>query len=128
MSAHSPDSAHQGSFLNGFLAGLFAGAAGYFLFGTKKGETVRSKVEQEWNTAKEHLAQKGVIESADMSIRDFFSHFFEKFDLHTQKGSASKVSANQKPKPATKSKSVKPRSKSDEDAASTPKKRIFRNA
>ena len=63
----------EGSFVTGFTVGLFAGAAGFFLFGTKKGETIRSKINAEWDNAKEQLAQEGVISSSDLSIRDMFA-------------------------------------------------------
>lgn len=39
---HEPQ--HQPSFFNGMMVGLVAGAAGYFLFGTKRGRKVRKQL------------------------------------------------------------------------------------
>ncbi|HEX7018134.1 MAG TPA: YtxH domain-containing protein [Patescibacteria group bacterium] len=60
---------HQGSFLSGFTVGLFAGAAGYFLFGTDKGQKLTEKLSDEWESAKERLADEGVIDNPNMSLR-----------------------------------------------------------
>jgi hypothetical protein len=46
---------HQGSFVNGFTVGLFAGALGYFLFGTNKGSKIRSTLVQEWESAQKEI-------------------------------------------------------------------------
>lgn len=55
----------QGSFLNGFTIGLFAGAAGYFLFGTDKGISVRKKLAVEWERAKKDLEKEGVLKEGE---------------------------------------------------------------
>lgn len=49
----------SGSFVTGFTIGLFAGAAGYFLFATDKGQTVRAELVKEWQAAKKKLADEG---------------------------------------------------------------------
>lgn len=66
---------NQGSFLGGLALGIFAGAAGYFLFGTKDGEQVRKKVEKEWQEAKATLVDEGIIKSKDQSIKDLISEW-----------------------------------------------------
>lgn len=66
---------NQGSFLGGLALGLFAGAAGYFLFGTKDGQQVRKKVEKEWQDAKSTLVGEGIIENKDVSIKDLISEW-----------------------------------------------------
>lgn len=77
MSSNSSSS--QGSFLNGFTVGIFAGAVGFFLFGTDKGGKVRQTVVKEWDQAKVHLAKEGVIPSAEVSIRDIFKQVVDMF-------------------------------------------------
>ncbi len=67
----------SGSFLTGFTIGLFAGAAGYFLFGTDRGGKVRSELMEEWENAKEHLMQKGVLDNPQASIRDLIKDTVE---------------------------------------------------
>ena len=68
----------QGSFLTGFSLGLFAGAAGYFLFGTHSGKKVRQDLSKEWDQAKEKLAQDGIIDDPDASLRDVVHKFVAK--------------------------------------------------
>jgi hypothetical protein len=60
----------QGSFLTGFTVGLFAGAAGYFLFGTDRGEKVRSTLQDEWEEAKDKLVDQGVIRDKSVTLRE----------------------------------------------------------
>lgn len=48
----------EGSFLTGFTVGLFAGAAGYYLFATKKGAKLRTQLSQEWQQAQEWWQQQ----------------------------------------------------------------------
>lgn len=59
----SPD---QGSFLNGFVVGLFAGAASYFLFATDKGATVREQLAEEWEQAKGQLTESTGAEAGSL--------------------------------------------------------------
>lgn len=74
----------QGSFLTGFTVGLFAGAAGLFLFGTKDGEKVRRSLNQEWKQAKEKLAEDGVIENKDQTLREIVEGVFKKIQGEMQ--------------------------------------------
>ena len=60
---------NQGSFLTGFTVGLFAGAAGYYLFGTNQGKKITDKLSDEWESAKERLAAEGVIDNPSLSLR-----------------------------------------------------------
>lgn len=116
----------QGSFLNGFTVGLFAGAAGYFLFGTKKGETIRHKISEEWEQAKVQLADQGVIESSDMTIREFLASIIEKssfrdlIDTTNITDSTSKKTAKNQAKPSKSSKTTK--------ETQAPKRRLFKNS
>ena len=59
----------QSSFTTGFTVGLFAGAAGYYLFGTKQGAQLRRQLVQDWEDAKEHLVEEGVIAHSNVSLR-----------------------------------------------------------
>jgi len=43
---------NQGSFVSGLTIGFFAGAAGYFLFGTDKGKKIVKDLEKEWQAAR----------------------------------------------------------------------------
>lgn len=51
----------SGSFLTGFSLGLFAGAAGYFLFATDRGQQVRQDLQAEWAAAHERLVDEGFL-------------------------------------------------------------------
>lgn len=75
---------HQGSFLGGLAVGLFAGAAGYFLFATKDGEQMRKKVEHEWQSAKESLAKDGIIANKDASLSSMISDWLGMAEPKTQ--------------------------------------------
>ncbi|NCN03678.1 MAG: hypothetical protein GW942_01225 [Candidatus Pacebacteria bacterium] len=66
---------NQGSFIGGLALGMFAGAAGYFLFATKDGSTVRKKIEKEWQEAKVVLAEEGVIKDKNVKISDLISNW-----------------------------------------------------
>lgn len=68
----------QGSFLTGFSLGLFAGAFGYLLFGTDRGKKIRTDLSQEWDQAKDKLAQDGIINDPDASLRDVVHEFAAK--------------------------------------------------
>jgi gas vesicle protein len=91
----------QGSFLTGFSLGLFAGAIGYFLFGTDNGKKVRTDLNKEWNEAKEKLAEEGIIEDPHTSFRDMVSAFFNKI-LSVSPTTSGK-------KPVTKKKEILPK-------------------
>jgi gas vesicle protein len=49
----------QGSFLTGFTVGLFAGAAGFFFFGTDQGRRVKTQLAREWQLARNTLPERG---------------------------------------------------------------------
>lgn len=68
----------EGSFLNGFALGIFAGAAGYFLFGTDRGKEVRQDISHEWDEAREKLADEGFISDPDASLRDVINDLLSK--------------------------------------------------
>ena len=51
------NSKDSGSFATGFMLGIAAGALGYFAFGTKKGAGVRKHLQEEWQSARKHLAE-----------------------------------------------------------------------
>lgn len=89
---------NQGSFLGGLALGLFAGAAGYFLFGTKDGEKVRKNIEQEWNSAKGTLAEEGIIKNKEASLKDLISEWLGMAETKSQpnKKKTSKNSAGNK--------------------------------
>ncbi len=50
---------------------MFAGAAGYFLFGTKRGASLLKQLEGEWESAKKQLVDEGIIETGDIKLKDF---------------------------------------------------------
>ena len=58
-----PKNSSQQTFTTGFTLGLFAGVAGYYLFGTDQGKKLRSKLAKEWVVAYDHLRQEGVLEA-----------------------------------------------------------------
>lgn len=63
----------QGSFLTGFTLGLFAGAAGLYLFGTEKGKSVRQRLTSEWQAAQSSMQPSTLAATAapiSHSIRD----------------------------------------------------------
>lgn len=65
----------QGSFIGGLALGMFAGAAGYFLFATKDGSKVRKKIEEEWQEAKVVLAEEGVIKDKNITISELINEW-----------------------------------------------------
>ncbi len=68
--------AEQGSFMVGFTLGIFAGAAGYYLFATENGEKLRKKLTKEWEEAKANMIEEGVIVNNKISLREFLHEFF----------------------------------------------------
>ena len=74
--SNSPYSSDQGGFVAGFSVGLFAGAAGYFLFATPQGAKLRKQLMQEWETAKDYMAKEGVTDGR-ISLREFLQDFFQ---------------------------------------------------
>jgi hypothetical protein len=85
----------QGSFIGGLALGMFAGAAGYFLFATKDGSKVRKKMEGEWKEAKVILAEEGVIKNKDVTISQLVGEWFGLEQNKTIKKKATK-STNKK--------------------------------
>ncbi len=80
----------QGNFLTGFTFGLFAGAAGYFLFGTEKGEQLRLQLAEEWEQAKLDLAESGTIDK-NHSIRDVINLVLTKITENIEAADRSSV-------------------------------------
>lgn len=82
-----------GSFVTGFTVGLFAGAAGYFLFATKRGATLRQTLETEWKSAQAHLLTKGAIEQSSVDLRAAVSRWWQEYVAQptTKKSSTSTV-------------------------------------
>ena len=72
----------QGSFVAGFSVGLVAGAAAYFLFGTEKGAKVRKQLVEEWESAREFMAEEGVHKDQHISLRQFLQNVVEEV-FHT---------------------------------------------
>ncbi len=60
----------QGSFLTGFTLGIFAGATGYFLFGTDRGGKVREELKAEWTKAQAKLETETPEVVGRLSIRE----------------------------------------------------------
>ncbi len=73
----------QSSFVSGFTIGLFAGAAGYFLFGTKRGAQIRRQLAEEWEDAQEHLSREGMVQPG-VSLRDFFQDLLHTTVKHSE--------------------------------------------
>lgn len=66
----------QGSFIGGLALGMFAGAAGFFLFGTKDGSKFRQKIDKEWQEAKACLEKDGVIKDRNASVMELIRDWF----------------------------------------------------
>lgn len=124
----APNHHDSGSFVGGFTVGLFAGALGYFLFGTKRGGQVRSQLVSEWDKAKDQLVDQGVLESKDISLgellKDFFGSVFNSVAQSMPSADSVSKSSSRGGKMAAKDKS---RSTAATKAATRPKKRLFRN-
>jgi gas vesicle protein len=76
------------SFLHGFTLGMIAGAAGYYLFATQKGARMRKQLVSEWEETKEKLYEEGVIESTNVSLREFLYGVVKKFSQTPTQSSA----------------------------------------
>lgn len=64
-----------GSFLSGLTLGLFAGAASYYLLGTKDGKKIREKLKTEWEEARGSLPK--VAKELEFQRQEFsFPNFF----------------------------------------------------
>lgn len=95
------DSHDQGSFLTGLTMGMVAGAAGYFLFGTKDGKKIRHKLGKEWDTAKLHLLTQGTIDNPQLTLRDVVKEFIDAMAPDSEK--TARTAANKAKNPAKKS-------------------------
>lgn len=102
---------NQGSFVTGLTIGMFAGAAGYFLFGTNKGKALRQELEKEWASAQADLqsrsSQTSVVESLSPSLKQVFNSIIEL--VRQQQADGDVVAESLKRK--TKVKAQKPSSK-----------------
>lgn len=100
---HAAGSSDQGSFVTGFTIGLFAGAAGYFLFGTDRGKKLKKQIASEWQTAQStvHTQQpnESGLASTLPSIREFVKNVI---NSAMEMGEAKKASANKTAKSASK--------------------------
>lgn len=87
-----------GAFLSGLTVGLFAGAAGYFLFGTERGAKLRKDLEAEWMKAQSQLYQEGLIDNPEVSLRDFLRTMVEKMakNDHPLTGLVTELSTSRK--------------------------------
>ncbi|HYD35241.1 MAG TPA: hypothetical protein VD999_04195 [Vitreimonas sp.] len=101
MSQSSHDS---GSFITGFTLGMFAGAAGYFLFGTKRGEKLKKELSKEWQKASENWQESGAAQTGTATIREMARQVFEWLTTEGQKMSEEMDKAQQKSKTTTKTK------------------------
>lgn len=63
---------HKTDFSSGFLVGVLAGFAGYFLTKTEEGSMMRKKFDKEWKTARKKLVKEGVIHDDNATIADLF--------------------------------------------------------
>lgn len=100
----------QGSFLTGFIAGMLAGGAGLFLFGTDDGKKIRQSLNKEWGKAKEKMAEEGVIENSDLSLREIISSVFDKIGegvIESQKPIEKTKKTSKKNPPLKKKRSLK---------------------
>lgn len=72
------NSKNSGSFVNGFTVGILAGALGYAMFGTKRGKVVRERLAEEWEEAKQKMAEDGVVDAAEKGFGEYFGHLKSK--------------------------------------------------
>lgn len=96
------------SFVTGLGLGLLAGAAGFVLFGTKRGSAIRHELKQVFAEAYQEEIAAGEITGEAISLRDFLTTAFAKvkaeLDLDTE--AAKKIAAGQN-KNKSKTKSTK---------------------
>lgn len=88
----SPD---QGSFLAGFSIGLIAGAVGYFLFATDKGEKVRDSIQEEWESAQKRVMNNGG-QAVQASIRDLIKQTVDQVMAKIETSPTKKTEAKKK--------------------------------
>ncbi len=63
----------NGPFLTGLSIGLFAGAFGYYLFNTSRGEQMRESLSTEWQSIRKKMYEEGLIPSPDLSLSEVLS-------------------------------------------------------
>ncbi|MBP7875821.1 YtxH domain-containing protein [Candidatus Woesebacteria bacterium] len=66
------------SFVTGFGLGLIVGAAGFVLFGTKKGSLLRQDLQKAFAAAYKEEIAAGEVMGEAISLRDFLSTAFSK--------------------------------------------------
>lgn len=98
---------NHGSFFTGFTVGLFAGAAGLFLFKTKDGKKVWDRLQNEWQAAREYLQEKDLI-TKDKSLK---SMLYEWFDLEVPAVNTPTAKKKSKTTPTAPKSSKKPKFK-----------------
>lgn len=81
---------NQGSFLGGLALGMFAGAAGFFLFATKDGAKTRQKLEKEWEGAKSKMADDGIIKDKNMTLSQMIGDWLGMASTPTTKKTSKK--------------------------------------
>ena len=107
------------SFVTGFGLGLLAGAAGFVLFGTKKGAEIRKDLQTAFAQAYQEEIASGQKTGEAVSLRDFLSTAFakvkEEFELsaqETERTSATrKTTSTAKRAKASKTKVITPKTK-----------------
>lgn len=82
MTDHHSHTDEGSSFITGFTIGLFAGAAGYYLFASEDGAKLRKQLVAEWESAKEKLAEEGVIDNPQVSLREFIQELLHNAFQH----------------------------------------------
>lgn len=87
----------SGSFLGGFTLGIFAGAAGFFLFGTDKGRKLKEELVREWQHAQAELPDRGDGLMNIQSLRDVWGIIQNSIEQATADGKA-KVAARPRKK------------------------------
>jgi hypothetical protein len=73
----SKDHGH-GNFSLGLVAGILAGATGFFLTKTDEGKEIKKKISKEWETIKQKLEEDGVITGNEPNISEIISGAREK--------------------------------------------------
>jgi hypothetical protein len=65
----------QVPFLTGFVAGMAAGAAAVYFFGTEKGQDFVEDMENLWEEARPELVAQGVIANSDATMGEAIKGF-----------------------------------------------------
>lgn len=90
-------SSDQGSFLTGLTVGMLAGAAGFFLFGTKDGSKIRKDLSKEWESAKLHLFTQGKVDNPHLTLKDVVSQFIASMAPDEVKSTRSSTARSKSP-------------------------------